>query len=445
MSSPESVGTSSPPTVTKAARRASIAGFAGTVVEYYDYSLYVYLAVFFAGAFFPASDPTASTLAALAVFGSGYIARPIGAVVFGRIGDRVGRRTALMITVVLMGAASLLLGLLPTYAAIGIAAPLILVLLRLVQGFCAGGEQMGALTLVVESSSARRRGILASLTPAGSNIGFASATGVVGLTTFVLGAETMADWGWRLPFLLCLPLTLICLFLRMRLEDSPEFTRLKSSERITKTPVRDLVRSHRKGLLTMTGLSFSLAGSAYVGLTVGVTYLRETQGFSTSVASTISALAIAVSAVLVMPLAGILVDRIGRRTVCLYGMVAMAVLAYPLFLLMGAAGSIVVVFLAYFLLMAISSVQTVSGYLISAASFPPAVRYTGTALAFNVGTILGGAFAPFISAQLTVWTGLSSAPAFWIVGAGLVGLAAVLLAEPTAVRDTPPVAGTGTS
>lgn len=418
------------------ARRASLAGMLGTLVEYYDFSVYAFLAAIFAPSFFPAGNPAVSTLGALLVFASAYLVRPLGGIAFGWIGDRAGRRTALTATVVLMGVASVVIGLLPTYASIGILAPILLVLLRLLQGFSAGGELVGALTLVAESSTPRRRGLLSSLTPAGSSLGFALATGVVGATAYFVGQDAMEAWGWRIPFLLCLPLTVICLLVRLGLEESPEFERVSRKSTDGHRPVREVLKDHKAALVVVTVLAFALNTTGYVGLTYVAGFLRDVHGFSTAASSTLSAIVITVSCVIGMPLGGILTDRFGRRAVCVTATATMAVLALPMFLLMQSTSHILAIGVAYLVIMVLNGVQTVAGFSLYTSIFPTRVRYTGTAIGHNIGLIVGGGFTPYIAAQLVLWSGQPVAPALWMIVGSVVGI--VVVVKSAGIRDLIP-------
>jgi MHS family proline/betaine transporter-like MFS transporter len=419
-------------------RRATAAGFLGTLVEYYDFSVYAFLAAVFAPSFFPAGNPTVATLGALLVFASAYLVRPLGGIVFGRLGDRAGRRTSLTATVVLMGAASVVIGLLPTYGSIGVFAPVMLVFLRLLQGFSAGGELAGALTLVAESATPRRRGLLSSLTPAGSSFGFALATGVVGITAFAVGQDAMRAWGWRIPFLLCLPLTVLCLVVRLGLKESPEFERAGERARAGRRPVREVLRDHRRALAVVTVLAFALNASGYVGLTYVSGFLQKVHGFSTASASTLSAIVIAASCVIGMPLGGVLTDRFGRRPVCIAATAAIGLLGLPVFLLMQSSTDVVVIGLAYLLVMVLNGVQTVAGFSLYTSIFPTRVRYTGTAVGHNLGLIVGGGFTPYIAAQLVLWSGQPVAPALWMSLGSAIGIVAVVWS--TRIRDLLPEA-----
>ncbi|MCX0272804.1 MFS transporter [Nocardia zapadnayensis] len=444
---PDPAASASPAPPRRQARRASLAGMLGTLVEYYDFSVYAFLAVIFAPSFFPAGNPAVATLGALLVFASAYLVRPLGGIAFGWIGDRAGRRTALTATVLLMGFASVVIGLLPTYASIGIFAPILLVLLRLLQGFSAGGELVGALTLVAESATPRRRGLMSSLTPAGSSLGFALATGVVGATAFFVGQDAMEAWGWRIPFLLCLPLTVICLLVRVGLDESPEFERVDRQTTEGRRPVREVLRDHKAALVVVTVLAFALNTTGYVGLTYVAGFLRDVHGFSTAMASTLSAIVIAVSCVVGMPLGGILTDRFGRRAVCICATATMAVLALPMFLLMQSTSDTLTIGGAYLVIMVLNGIQTVAGFSLYTSIFPTRVRYTGTAIGHNLGLIVGGGFTPYIAAQLVLWSGQPVAPALWMIAGSIVGIIAVAASAriQDLIPDTRSVTGPVTS
>src|SRR5262245_17010897 len=207
-------------------RRAAAAGYFGTLVEYYDFTVYAFLVVIIGPLFFPAESAAGSVLSTLAVFAVGYVARPIGGILIGRLGDRRGRRGALLLTVFGMGLATFAMGLLPTFDQAGVLAPILLIVVRLLQGVSAGGEAIGAVTLAAESAWPGRRGLPRPLPPFGAGTGIALAPAVVGLVTALTSPEQLAAWGWRIPLLISLPMTLVCLWFRLRLEDSPEFRSL---------------------------------------------------------------------------------------------------------------------------------------------------------------------------------------------------------------------------
>ncbi|WP_213575726.1 MFS transporter [Rhodococcus sp. USK13] len=429
---------SRPPTTTDVtdikARRASIAGFVGTVIEYYDFSIYGFLTIYFATLFFPNENPAVEIITALAVFGSAYIARPLGGVVLGWYGDRVGRMPVLLISVIGVGVCAGVIGLMPTYEHIGLAAPILVVLVRLVQGFCAGGEVMGALTYVAESSPARKRGFFSSLTVMGSSVGFALAAVSVGVMNALVDDAAMASWGWRIPFLVCIPLSIGAFLVRRHLSDSMEFAKTGEPNEIVEAPVVEVLRNHAKTLLGGIALAIAITGAGYVGLSYMPVYLVKTLGFEPSATSWVVAGSI-VAALVIFPIAGRLSDQIGRRRVFIWATSLYAVLAYPIFMAISIADNLVVIWLILAIFMMLSGMQSVGAMTLLPEVFPAKVRMTGSALSHNLGIVLGGAFAGFICAQLVRVTGSAIAPAYFVIAVAIVGLGGlVLLRDPAAAR-----------
>ncbi|MFY0405515.1 MFS transporter [Solicola sp. PLA-1-18] len=417
------------------ARRAALAGGVGTLIEYYDFSVYAFLAVTLGPLFFPSDQPGVSTLLTLAVFGSAYVMRPLGGWFFGRLGDRRGRRHALVTTVVAMGVCCALLGLLPTHAQVGVLAPVLLVLIRLAQGFSAGGEIGGAATYVAESAPTGRRGVFGSLTPIGSTLGFSVAAAVVGCVAASTTDAQMAAWGWRIPFLVSIPLAALCLWARVRLEDTPEFEEMAERAEVVRSPLLQVVRDHPLSVLRVVGIAIAMNGSGYIGLTYFGIYLAG-EGFDQQAIYWTSAIAIAI-ACLSFPLAGVLTDRFGRRPVLLTSYVAYLVIAWPAFAIMGATESILVVGLVYVVYMFFNGLAQVPAFPQFTELFPRNVRYTGVALGFNIGTIIAGGSAPYIAAQLVQSTGNKMAPAFWVMGVVVVGIVTVSTLRETGRKALP--------
>ncbi|MGW1740596.1 MFS transporter [Nocardia sp. NPDC001965] len=418
------------------ARRAAIAGGVGTLIEYYDFAVYGFLAVTIAPLFFPSDNPGASILSTLAVFGVAYVARPLGGIFFGRLGDRRGRRHSLVITVVSMGVACGILGLLPTHSAVGVLAPVLLVLVRLAQGFSAGGEVGGAATYIAESAPPGKRGFFGSFTPVGSTLGFAVAAAVVGIVALATTDEQMASWGWRIPFLLALPLAYVCLRVRMKLEDTPEFEEMAEKQQVTKSPLLDTVTKNPWSVLRVVGVAIAMNGSGYIGLTYFSVYLIKNLGFSKDAVYWTSAIAIALACA-TFPLSGMLTDRFGRKPVLVGGYLAYVVIALPAFMIMGATSSIVVIGLVYFVYMVLNGVVQVPAFPLFTELFPRTVRYTGVSLGFNIGTIAAGGTAPYVAAQLVESTGNAMSPAYWVMGVCAIGLLTVATIRETSRKELP--------
>ncbi|WP_299055803.1 MFS transporter [uncultured Nocardioides sp.] len=429
--SAESAAEPSPTT----AKRAALAGGVGTLIEYYDFSVYAFLAVTLAPLFFPSDEPAVGVLLTLAVFGSAYVMRPIGGWFFGRLGDRRGRRHALVVTVVAMGVCCALLGMLPTHATVGVLAPVLLVLIRLAQGFSAGGEIGGAATYVAESSPAGRRGIFGSMTPIGSTLGFSVAAAVVGTVSALTTPEQMSAWGWRIPFLLSIPLAILCLWARVKLEDTPEFEAMAEKAEVVRSPLLQVIREHPMSVLRVIGIAIAMNGSGYIGLTYFSIYLTG-EGFDPQAIYWTAAIAIAIACAS-FPLAGLLTDRFGRKPVLLTAYVGFLVLAYPVFAIMGSTDSILVVGIVWVAYMMFNGLAQVPAFPQFTELFPRNVRYTGVALGFNIGTIIAGGSAPYIAAQLVQSTGNSMAPAFWVMGVVVIGIVTVLTLRETSRKPLP--------
>ncbi|MFI0777489.1 MFS transporter [Streptomyces sp. NPDC021212] len=420
---PAPPGAESPSYDPRTVRRAMLAGSIGTLIEYYDFSIYGYLAVAIAPQFFPGDDPTASVLAALAVFATGLVVRPVGGVFFGWLGDRWGRRKALVSSVLCMGVASSLTGLLPTYSQIGVFAAVLLFLIRVVQGISSGGESVGAFTYIYESAPPRRRAFLGAVTPIGSNLGFVLAAATAGAISALTTKDQMADWGWRLPFLLAVPLTLICLWARLKIEDTPEFQKAAERADIPSAPIREVLSTHRPALLQSVGLAMAQGGAVFLGLTYIGIYLTTNLGYDPTQVFWLTAGVVFVTVLLMVP-AGWLSARFGCRRVLLAGLVGFLVTAYPAMVLMG-RGSLAVAGLAYVLLMVSSAFVQVPAASLWPHLFERRVRYTGMAIGYNIGTVLAGGTAPYIAAFLVDRTGSLLSPAFFVMAVCLIGIGAL--------------------
>lgn len=409
-------------------RRVALAAAVGTIVEYYDYSVYGYMAVIMAPLFFPSQDPVTSLLSSLAVFGVSFVIRPLGGLFFGSFGDRVGRKKILAVTILTMGAGSAAVGMLPVFAQAGILAPVLLVLCRLVQGFSAGGEVGGAATYIAETAPNGKRGLFGSATPIGAALGFAGAAAVAGLASAAFPTQ-MAEWGWRIPFLIALPLAVIGLYIRLKLEDSPAFKELATEHNVARTPLRELMTNHWVSVLRVAALAVAQGTGAYISLTYMNVYLSKVIGYDPRYTYWLIVIA-AVFAASLMPAAGTLSDKKGRRPLLLVALAGYILLPIPAMLIMAqhnivlAALGMVVLFIPYIFMQAV-------GYPSYAEMFPSRVRYSGVSTGFNIGALLGGAFAPLMATALVSSTGNNLSPAFLVMAAAVIGLLGLFKARET--------------
>ncbi|MFF3566747.1 MFS transporter [Nocardia jiangxiensis] len=401
-------------------RRAALAAAAGTAVEYYEFGVYGYLAVIIGPRFFPSHNPTASLLSTLAVFGSAFLMRPLGGIVLGRLGDRIGRKPVLITTVVGMGSATAIVGLLPTAGSIGILAPLALLIVRLAQGFFAGGEVTGSATYLSESAPAGRRGFFGAFTPVGVAVGGGAAALVAGLTTTLLTEEQLRDFGWRIPFVLALPLIAVTLIARRKLEDSHAFV---ESGKPAKAPLREAITQHGGALVRVIFLSIGSNTGYWVGLVFMNIYLTTYLGYSKSNTFWIMG-AINLFVALLMPLFGALSDRVGRKRVIAIGFLGYAILVLPTMIAMDQGSFALAVGAMVVLALPMPIVQSVT-YPTYAEQFPTRVRYTGLSLSFNIGTIVGGGLTPYLATYLIDRTGSLLTPGFLLIVAVVLALIAL--------------------
>ncbi|GAA0912264.1 MFS transporter [Streptomyces thermoalcalitolerans] len=415
-------------------RRTALAGMIGTTIEWYDFYIYgLAAALVFGTQFFPEFSPAAGALAAFATFAVGFVARPLGGVVFGHFGDRVGRKNALMVTLFLMGGATVVVGLLPGYQVIGIWAPVLLVTLRFLQGFAVGGEWGGAVTMVVESAPRDRRGLYGSLPQMGVPLGL-----VLSSTAFAVVSELPDDdllaWGWRIPFLLSVALIAVGLFLRSRISDTRTAIRVKESGQVRKVPAVDAFRHHWKAIALTVGLYVSAGVPFYIVSVFVLSYGSSQLGLPRSVLLTGLLIAAVVEGVTV-PCFGALSDKLGRRPVFLAAAGFAALLAFPFFWLL-ATGRTGLIWLAVLLALAVAHAgmygPTAALY---AELFSANVRYTGTSIGYQLGGVVAG-FVPLVAGAFVNAADGASWPiaSIW-AGAALAGLVCALIVRETRGRD----------
>lgn len=419
------------PERTRESRKVAFASLVGTSIEWYDFFIYGQAAaLIFNGLFFPNLNPAIGALAGLATFGVGFVARPIGGFVFGHFGDRIGRKTALVTTLVLMGSATLLVGLLPTYQQIGIWAPILLVVLRLVQGFAVGGEWGGAVLMAVEHAPANKRGFYGSWPQMGIPIGLISATAVLYFLSIGLDEEAFTAWGWRVPFIASILLVAVGLVIRLKVSESPLFKKLSAAGDHLKVPILDVFRYAWKRTILAIFAQASVNVSFYVISVYALTYATQTTGASRS--DTLIALIVAALFDLVaIPVWASVSDKVGRRPIVIFGSLFLGVFMYPFFLLVQ-TGSVLMLTIAI-------TVGLVFGhapaYAVLASflseTFDAKSRYSGVSLAYQLSGALISGPAPLVAAALVVAYGGFGPVVIMAIIAAIVSVICVLALKET--------------
>ena len=424
------------PTATEAARlrRILLSSILGTAVEWYDFLIYaVATATVFNRLFFPSGDPALSSIVTFGTYGVGFLARPVGAAIFGHFGDRIGRKAMLAATIVIMGLGTFLIGLLPSYAQIGLAAPVLLVALRFLQGIGLGGEWGGAVLMVVENAGQRGRGVLGAMVQMGYSIGNLAAIGMFTLMSGLPDAAFLA-WGWRVPFLLSILLVGVGLYVRLRLQETPAFQALAQTNRIARAPLAEVFTTHRRPFLIAVGLKVSeiawasIAGVFVIAYVTGKLGLPRATVFNAALLSSLISLA-------TIPFYGWLSDRVGRRPMFFATCVFSVLFAFPLFWLLDTRDPALITLA---IVLGINGGQMV-GFAVGAPYyselFPTRLRYSGASLGFQVGAALSGGLSPLIAASLMAWSGGAPWPiSLFLIACALVTATATALAPETAGR-----------
>ena len=392
--------TASAPTA-KERRRVLGASLLGTAVEWYDFFIFgSAAALIFGPQFFPTEDPLAGTLAAFATFAVGFIARPLGGVIMGHYGDRVGRKSMLMFSMMLMGVATVGIGLLPNYAAIGMWAPILLVLLRLLQGVGVGGEWGGAVLMAVEYSPSNKRALYGAFPQMGLPIGIIASNIVFIVVTNIMAPEMFQAWGWRIPFLFSAVLVGIALWIRLRVEDSPAFKAVQSKDEVAKAPLVDLLKNHLGTVLLAGTISIASPALGYL-YSVWMLSHRENLGADGVSQNLMLALIIwgAVCHLVTVALGAVLADKFTQKRIFLWGAGLLAVFAFPFFWLVD-TGAWYNIAIAFALMLLAQSLMAGPQAALVAELFPAEVRYSGASVAYQIGSILGGGFMPLIATSL---------------------------------------------
>jgi MHS family shikimate/dehydroshikimate transporter-like MFS transporter len=405
----------------KELRRVVLGSVVGTALEWYDFFIYgTAAALVFGTLFFASGERATGTLLAFATFGVGFVFRPLGGIVFGHVGDRIGRRATLVITTLVMGVSTGVIGLLPTYATIGVWAPVILVLLRVVQGLGAGAEFGGASTLLAEHAPAARRGFFTSFAQTGVQIGLLTGT-IVFLLVGRLSDEALLSWGWRLPFLFSFALIGVALYVRLRVEESPVFRKMQATQTVVKLPVRDAFVQYPRNLLIGVGAHIADTAAIYLFATFSVNYATSTLGLSRTAALT-GVVIFSIAVIALQPVYGALSDRVGRKPLNVFSVIFTAAFAFPFWLLVNTGEPVL-----YWLALLIATTVGVAPMIavqpaFYAELFGARVRYSGFATSREVGAALAG-FTPLLAAYLQNRAGGSP----WLIAVYMVVVCAISL------------------
>jgi MHS family proline/betaine transporter-like MFS transporter len=417
---------------TAGARSNILSGMIGNVLEWYDFGLYGFLAPIIAVTFFPADAPAVSLLAAFGVFAAGYAARPLGGAVFGWLGDKVGRKPSLIISVTVMGVATFLIGLLPTHAQLGIAAPALLIFLRIAQGLSVGGEYTGSMVFLAEHAPDEKRGLQASWTQFGCLIGFLLGSAIGGLTSKVLGETAMYDWGWRIPFLLSGVIAVAGLVLRRTMTETPVMAALDTSGR---SPLAEVFLSDWRIMLRIIALIAAGAVGFYMIFIYSASYLTTRMDLTTAQALNINAFNLLVMLALTPP-AAMLSDRFGRRPLLFVAVGGGLVFGWPLWWLMHQDALPAIVFgqMGFAVMFGISF-ATVPATI--AELLPPEVRVSGTSIAYNLSVGIFGGSAPLVATYLVAQTGSDLTPIYYFMAASIPALFVLATIPETARKPLP--------
>jgi metabolite-proton symporter len=406
---------------------------AGTTIEYYDFFIYGTAAALVLGAqFFPNVSPVMGTLAAFATFSVGFVARPLGGIVMGHYGDRVGRKRMLMLSLAVMGVATVLIGLLPSYATIGFAAPVLLVILRFAQGFGVGGEIGGAVLMSFEHAPRARRAVYGAFPMMGLPLGVILSTGVYIVVQASMPADAFAGWGWRIPFLLAVVIVVVGMLLRVKVTESPEFSAARADGQIRKMPLVEVIRTAPKELAAG---SIAMIAAPTLGYLMQV-YLLSYGTAVLHLPSSTMLLVIVLGALVwlvTVPVAGVLADRLGRKRLFVAGTVWSAAWAFPFFALLNTRSFPLMLIAVIVGSVSTATINGVQGAILSEA-FPTSLRYSGISITLQVGTLLGGAVSPLAATALIAATGTSDSIALYMLGVSVLSLLGVFALNSSPTR-----------
>lgn len=402
-------------------KRVICAAAIGNFVEWFDFAVYGFLATVIAAQFFPSGDPSVALLKTFAVFAVAFAFRPLGGIFFGMLGDRIGRKRVLATTILLMAGATTVIGLLPSYAQIGLVAPLLLTVIRCAQGFSAGGEYAGACAYLMEHAPRTKRAWYGSFVPVSTFSAFACAAVIAYALDASLSPDAMGSWGWRVPFLIAAPLGIVGLYLRWRLDETPAFQAVANDHAVAHSPLRETLKT-QGGAICCLGAFVSLTAlSFYTFTTYFATYLQVAGGLSRATALLITVIAL-VFAALMCPVAGAYSDKVGRRATILTTGVGLILVVYPAFM-MASSGSFAASIIGVMLLALGAVLSGVVTAALLSEVFPTRTRYTASAITYNMAYTIFGGTAPLMATWLIGMTGSNLAPAYYLIAVSVLALA----------------------
>jgi MHS family proline/betaine transporter-like MFS transporter len=422
--------TQEPPTkISKTIVRAILASSVGNVVEWIDWAIYGLAAPFIAAQLFPKGNPVVALLQAYGVFAIGFVTRPLGAVIIGPYGDKYGRNRALVISILLMGGATGLIGMIPTYDSIGILAPLLVIVLRCIQGFALGGEWGSASAFIYELAPRNRRSFITSFRPCGTGMGYFIGTGFIALITMIMPPEVLKSWGWRIPFYLAFLTALLGLYLRLKVIESPEFEEAKAKNETSNNPLGDTVKFNKRGMAVVFGIAMIWNSVYLVIYTYLPVHLSKFAGMTYSAALRMCTIALLLYTVMV-PIFGWVADNCSKKLLLTISTIGFTVFTYPAFMLIGTGNywAILFVFLAFSVLMGIYGG---AAQMVFAEQFPTGTRNTAMSLAYTVNVTLLGGTAPLTVTWLVSALKDPMAAAYYTIACSLVAVFAVRYATYT--------------
>ncbi|WP_234998495.1 MFS transporter [Salirhabdus sp. Marseille-P4669] len=426
----------------ESARKAVIATAVGNGMEWFDFGIYSYLAATIGQVFFPVASGPMQLVYSFATFAVAFLVRPIGGIFFGMLGDRLGRKKVLAITLIMMAIATLAIGLIPSYASIGSTATVLLLVARLVQGFSTGGEYSGAMTFIAESTPDKRRGFMSSGLEVGTLVGYIAGAGVVTLLTFILGDETMLEWGWRIPFFIAAPIGLVGFYLRNQLEETPAFEAMEEAKTDDDehASVKDILQYHWRPILIGMFVVFFYNVVNYTVLSYMPSHLTAVLGYGEAEGLLLIVIVMVIMIPIVL-LMGYFSDRIGAKKIIQGGLIGLVILSIPAFMLIG-SGNTILVFLGLMILAIFSSSFQGTMPALLPSLFFTSVRNGALAITYNISASLFGGTTPLIVSWLISTTMNRMIPAYYVIFASLVGIVVVTIflkeTAGRALRGSPP-------